>query len=59
MVRRERSWPAHEPPIGEEKANRNTCQFRNWDNSLKTGDMAHSNSHSKRCFGIHHAEREA
>jgi hypothetical protein len=59
MERRKRSWPPIKPPIGEEKANRNACQFRISHNLLKTGDMANPNSISKPCFGIHPVERKA
>jgi len=50
MERRKRSWSAPKTPIGEEKANRSSCQFRFRANLLKTGDMANPNSISKCVF---------
>ena len=50
MERRKRTWPAPEPPIGEEKANRNSPQFRKSPNLMKTKAHRNSNSHSKRVF---------
>src|SRR5271156_5499862 len=50
MERRKRSWPARERPIGEEKANRHSPEFRNGTKLLKTKTPRNSNSHSKHVF---------
>jgi len=40
----------HELLEGEEKANRNTPEFRNWSKLMKTNTHRNSNSHSKHIF---------
>jgi hypothetical protein len=50
MERRKKSWPAPEPPIGEEKANRKSPEFTNRTKPMKTKTHRNSNSNSKRVF---------
>jgi hypothetical protein len=48
----------HNSPTGEEKANRNTCQFKNRPNSLTTKDITFSNRNKKHVKEFKHQAKK-